>query len=290
MKKIIYLFLIGTVLLSSCSKEENVNQKSFVLEKEVKSNSLNHSCSSNPKAYRSSIERELSINYFNSLFKDDNYIKLKSSIKNGMNINNVESIKSNIEDNIFDKGLFNDYLRLRGKQEIDVNEYFNEGKIILSDTSSNVDDFVKYLKKYNIYSEEMLELFVQFDKEISNCDSERDFANAIKQFNKNIKNSKLALFDKNTMKLYSLIIEGFMGSDQFKQDFLQNRDDCSKCLRRHRWRIVGWGAFWLLIAIIACIAAALGGPAAVIACIIAVAGAFILWRIQLYCGKYCSWI
>ena len=204
-------------------------------------------------------------------------------IKNIDQFNDIEGLEETVGDFKPDLNIFNDYLRYKGEKEIDVNTFYEKGKSILSDENASVDDFTNLLSEYKIYNDVQLDLFKSFDKAMSRDLSKDEYLREVDLFKESIHaNRELTLADRNTMLIYASLIKGFVYTDHFDAQ----KNQCKDCLKKNKWKIFGWGAFFWLMTLIPCI---FTGPG-FIACILVMAGFWALYAIKIHCSWACPWI
>ncbi|RZT00168.1 hypothetical protein [Aquimarina brevivitae] len=204
-------------------------------------------------------------------------------IKNADQFNDVEGLQQVVGDYTPNLELFNEYLRFKGEKEIDVESFYVQGQRILSNDEATVDEFIDLLGSNNIYTDAQLNLFKGLDEVMRQDLTKDQYLREVDAFKERVtQQEELSLSERNVMLLYASVVKGFIYTDHFTAE----KNKCKECMRKNRWRIFGWGAFYWLITLIPCI---FSGPG-FIACIIATAGFWALYAIKVHCSGACPWI
>ena len=174
----------------------------------------------------------------------------------------------------------NDYLQFQGKSTIDLDKYYAEGRLLVDSETAQFDEFASFLKKYNMYSDQQLSIFKDFDAAINNVSTDAEYDQLVNSFQRIVDNdNQLSGFEKFSMQA----VFGIVSNSQVTVD----RGPCWDCIKKKKWKILGWSALWMLPLILACIVATVG--AGLVFCIIGVVGAVKLSQICRYCRSVCPW-
>lgn len=262
-------FLIMMALLfSNCEKGEAiVNEQNNVLQSVEQEN-----------------KNDLDFTFLENVQDDGTLQKLEKEFVNNIEtFNNLEELNSLVGDYEPDLNVINQYLRYRGKNEIDLNEYRRKGTEMIKNENTTAEEFASFLSSTGVYNNEQLKHFLQLDKKMNKELSKEEYLRNIDEFKENIINdAELDLVDKNIMLIYGTIVKSFYSTNHFEAQ----KNKCNDCIRRNGWRIFGWGVIYWLFTLIPCL---FSGPI-VIGCLIATAGYWALHNIHLMCGWACNWI
>jgi len=224
---------------------------------------------------------------FNNLFATpQSYQELKGELNRELSLfNDLEALADRYDGTSLDFSYMNSYLKYVGKAQINIKQYIIQGRAIINDKNSTVQDFTRFLSSYNLFNQEQLDLFVKFDANFAQVTDLKGYKKAVASLENEIYNSqKLNLIERNTMLMYAGIMSSFSTTDYIAKA----AGPCKDCIKKNKRKIFGWGAFWALLAVIGCIAATFG--ALIPACIVGILGTGVLATLKMYCGSVCSWI
>jgi len=173
----------------------------------------------------------------------------------------------------------NVYLLYQNRPSIDVSTYSCSAKNLLHNDNASNTDLFNLLESYQIYSTNQI-LFLK------NLINQIDLTSSAIEYNQVLSNSKsllatsnLPVFEKKTLEIYLELIT---------LDEVSQRDACWDCIKKNKWKILGWGALLYIPLILACIVSTAG--IGTFACISIVFSTVILDRIRRRCGNLCDWI
>lgn len=253
---------IACFFLFSCEKEtENYDEQTVLKNSSIEKE-----------------EKEIDFSLMETIVEDGILQEFEEGLMENIDkFNNLQELDEIVGDYKRDLQSINQFLKYKGKQEIDLDAYYNKGMAFINDENASVEEFSSFLSSTGIYNDIQLKHFIVLDKEMSQNLSKDEYLAAVEKFKNNIQNEEeLSKFDKNTMLLYASMVNVFVHSNHF--DAMKSK--CSDCLRRNGWRIFGWGALYWLITLIPCF---FTGPG-FIACLIVTAGFWALNSIKMVCG------
>ncbi len=235
MKKIKYLGIIVSLMLIisySCNKEElskdeNYSENSMFSEDEiVKKRADFNAIFSNRKKYKE--------------FKNQLLDEAGTMFDSYENI--VSAYKNNGEGEIDLKSI-NVYMEINRKEKINVFAYFKDVMRILIKSDLEFEDLRPIIVKYDVYSNEQFDIFVDFADKAVKINNKSEFKVLLSKFEDELYNSNLPEFDRNVMLSYAATLQLY--NPEIFNSNLKISSACQSCINKHGRAIFG---FWFLIA------------------------------------------
>lgn len=201
---------------------------------------------------------------------EESYSIIISKIKDGTL--ETENQKANL-------AFINNYLKIQGRSEIDVNKFVNDGLSIVYNESSKFEDVINHVRKYQMYDERCLELAIDLENKLDRSNSNGDKITYINDFMSNIKELDISFIEKNFFFVYGSILKPVVNSE------VETRTPCTDCVNSNGRKIFGWAFFVVGALVLACLVLSAG--TLIVACL-AGAGLFGgIAEICVFCGNEC---